>query len=193
MLGVKVRCSMSFPIRAKLTLLVGLPVLLVGLTIPILSDAEHRDLTDAADDHVEDAQRAFVAEVEDDLHRLEAIADTIADARLTVRGLKDGNQSDVLRVLQRFAKFYPRLDFIAAAGDGRVIANLGPSQKLENIREISELSELAEFSAPHILLAHATYQETKDIIEARPVAELTVKGRTEPVVTYALMGLRVEA
>src|SRR5512133_1533683 len=37
--------------------LVGLPVLLVGLTIPILSDAEHRDLADAADDHVEDAQR----------------------------------------------------------------------------------------------------------------------------------------
>src|SRR5512133_243783 len=145
---------MAFSIRAKLTLLAGLPLLLVGLTVPILSEAQHRDLADAADDHVEDAQRAFIAEIADDLHHLEAIADTIVDSRLTMRGLKDANQSAILRVLQRFAKFYPRLDFIVAAADGRVIANIGPSPKVQSLREISEISDLPELPQPHVLLAH---------------------------------------
>lgn len=144
---------MAFSIRAKLTLLVGLPALLLGLTIPILSDAEHRDLADAADDHVEDAERAFVAELEDDLHHLEAIADTIVDSRVIARGLKEGNPADILRVLQRFSKFYPRLDLIAAAPDGRVIASLGPSQKVDNLREIADLSEFETFREPHVLLS----------------------------------------
>lgn len=80
---------MTFSIRAKLMLLVGLPAILLAVAIPVLSKTEHEDLVDAADDHVEDVERAFKAEVTDDLQDLEVVARTIAESRAVHQEVKD--------------------------------------------------------------------------------------------------------
>ncbi len=148
------RESMSFSIRLKLTFLVGLPVILLGAVIPILSDAEHDDLNDAADDHVEGAERAFVGEVADDLQDLEVVARTIADSRAVLRAVADHSADEALTTARRFGQFYPRLDVTIAAKDGRVLGDVGPTQTPANLHEILELAELESFTEPHILLEH---------------------------------------
>jgi adenylate cyclase len=145
---------MAFSIRTKLTLLVGLPVLLVGVTIPILSETEHRDLIDAADDHVEEAQNAFVAEIRDDMQDVASVAQTIAESPLAIGGLKDGDLAEVLRLANQFSRIYPRLDITIAGSDGRVIASVGPTPKVGNLREIPELAQLSVLREPHLLMSH---------------------------------------
>jgi adenylate cyclase len=44
----------------------------------------------------------------------------------------------------------------------------------------------------NILISEHTYELTKDAIEARPVKEITVKGRAQPVMTYEVLGLKGE-
>lgn len=135
-------------------LLVGLPVLVLGVAIPILSDAQHTSLNDAGDDHVEDAERAFIGEVFDDLQDLEVVARAVADAPATIRALSDRANSEGMAAAQLFTRFYPRLDITLAEPDGSVIGDLGPTQTPSNIRQIPELSEHIEQKATHLLLAH---------------------------------------
>ena len=40
-----------------------------------------------------------------------------------------------------------------------------------------------------VLISEDTYELTKHAIEARPVREITVKGRLRPVMTYEVVGL----
>jgi hypothetical protein len=50
---------MSLSIRVKFILLVGVPIVLIGAMMPIVSTVQHHELLDAADDQVEEAERAF--------------------------------------------------------------------------------------------------------------------------------------
>jgi adenylate cyclase len=40
-----------------------------------------------------------------------------------------------------------------------------------------------------VLISEDTYARVRDTIEARPVREITVKGRKAPVMTYEVLGL----
>jgi hypothetical protein len=40
-----------------------------------------------------------------------------------------------------------------------------------------------------ILISERTYQQAQDIIEARPLEPIKVKGKEEPVVVYEVLGL----
>ncbi len=44
----------------------------------------------------------------------------------------------------------------------------------------------------NVLISEDTYELTKHVIEARPVREITVKGRKQPVMTYEVLGLNGE-
>jgi len=145
---------MAFSIRAKLMLLVSLPALLLGVSIPILSHTEHEDLVDAADDHVEAVERAFDAEVKDDLKDLEVVARTIAESQSVQRALADNSAEEALLRARRFARYYPRLDITIAAKDGRVLGDVGPTETPANLHEIAELTNLRPSDEPHLLLQH---------------------------------------
>jgi adenylate cyclase len=144
---------MTFSIRTKLVLLAGLPIILVGVAIPVLVRVQHDDLVDAADDHAEEAERGFVAEIADDLRDLEAIARTIAEARTTARAISDNAPEEALAVARRFSRFHPRLDITLAARDGRVLGDIGPTDTPARLQEIAELSDLTKQSEPHLLTA----------------------------------------
>jgi adenylate cyclase len=45
----------------------------------------------------------------------------------------------------------------------------------------------------HVIISEATYEAAKDMIEARPLGEVKVKGKTRPVVIYELQRLRTIA
>jgi len=63
----------------------------------------------------------------------------------------------------------------------------------DSVNVASRLESHTKSLGVDVLISDATYQETKDIIEARPVEELTVKGRAESVMTYSVIRIRENA
>jgi adenylate cyclase len=131
-------------VRTKLALLVGLPVLLMGLVVPVLGEVHRRELIDAADDHVQAAERSFEAERGDDLADLKLAAQIMAVSLKTKAALQSGDARQALEVAQVFARLYPRLDIILAMPDGRVLGDVGPSDAPKQLQEIPELSGLVK-------------------------------------------------
>ena len=86
---------MSLSIRVKFILLVGVPIVLIGAMMPIVSTVQHRELLDAADDQVQEAERAFWAEMQDDLADLHLAARIIASSEETRRALRVGDPNVV--------------------------------------------------------------------------------------------------
>jgi hypothetical protein len=170
---------MTFSIRAKLMLLVGLPAILLAVAIPILSETEHEDLVDAADDHVEDAERAFKAEVTDDLQDLDVVARTIAESRAVQRAIVDNSPEEALA----------EIAFVGKSGLHFATAHL-PKPVLGQSDVRPALLEQDDRVWVDVLISDVTYQEVKDIVLATPIEELTVEGRAEPVRTYSVTGIR---
>ena len=144
---------MSVSIRAKLALLVVLPLVLLCGALPILSSIQHKELINAADDQVEDAERAFVAEMEDDLADLNLAARIIATHDKTERAMRDGSVKEALDVAKIFASLYPRLDVTLATRDGRVLGDVGPTDTPDHLSKMSGVGALDGNEERHMLLA----------------------------------------
>jgi adenylate cyclase len=134
--------ALSISVRAKLAILVALPVVLMGAAVPLLSSVLRREVADAANDHVRSARRAFQADLEDNLADLELAARVMATAKKTQRALESGEFQHALDVAGVFAKLYPRLDITLALPDGTVIGDVGPTDTPDNITKIPELGPL---------------------------------------------------
>ena len=140
-------------IRAKLALLVVLPLVLLCGALPILSSIQHKELINAADDQVEDAERAFLAEMEDDLADLNLAARIIATHDKTERAMRDGSVKEALDVAKIFASLYPRLDVTLATRDGRVLGDVGPTDTPDHLSKMSGVGALDGNEERHMLLA----------------------------------------
>src|SRR5215831_14006315 len=99
-------------VRAKLTALVALSALIMIATLPILSWLLHRQLVDEVDDRVTEAERAFQAELDDDLSDLTLAARIIASDTDTERAIATGDVKAAEAIGKVFLSVYPEMDIL---------------------------------------------------------------------------------
>src|SRR5579859_5237772 len=129
-------------VRQKLTALVGLSVVVMLSTLPVLSWLLHRQLVDEVDDRVVEAELAFQTELDDDIADLTLASRVTAADSDTARALLSHDASLAKKVGGVFLSVYPNMDLLFVQGDGAVLAQLGCEHPPEHIGGIAEIADV---------------------------------------------------
>jgi adenylate cyclase len=99
-------------VKAKLTALVGLSIVVMLAALPILSWVLHRQMLDEVDDRVVDARKSFLAELDDDLADLTLASRVLAQDEGTRRAIAAHDPVKARAMAATFLAIYPALDVL---------------------------------------------------------------------------------
>jgi adenylate cyclase len=129
-------------VRAKLTALVALSVVVMLAALPVLSWLLHKQLVDEVDDRVTDAENAFQTELDDDLADLTLAGRVLAADGATSRAVQRRDPQRARQLAQVFVDVYPDIDVLVLQPDGHVLAQMGcqhPPDAVDGIPEIADV------------------------------------------------------
>ena len=123
-------------VRAKLTMLVALSIVMMLATLPVLSWLLHRQLIDEVDDRVTEAEKSFREELKDDLSDLSLAARVLASDPATAKALGSSDEKDATKLANLFLGVYPNIDFLFVDAKGKVLADVGCTSPPQQITEL---------------------------------------------------------
>ena len=141
-------------VRAKLTALVLLSVVVMVAALPVLSWLLHRQLVDEVGNRVTDAERAFQSELEDKIANLTLASRVLADDGATVRAIGRRDAVQARHLAEIFVSVYPSDDVLLFEDGGRVLAAVGTEHPPDAIDAIAELGDLAAGKSVSTLIEH---------------------------------------
>ncbi len=141
-------------VRAKLTALVSLSVVVMLAALPVLSWLLHRQLVDEVDDRVTEAEKAFQTELDDDLADLTLASRVLVADGATTKAIQRHDAERARGLAQVFLGVYPDIDVLLVEPDGSVLAQVGCEQPPSHISGIPELSDFAGGKEVEGVVAH---------------------------------------
>jgi adenylate cyclase len=121
-------------VKAKLTALVALSIVVMLAALPLLSWVLHRQMLDEVDDRVVDARKSFLTELDDDLADLTLAARVLAQDEGTRRAVAAHDAVKAREMAATFLAIYPALDVLVFDQTG-LVAQVGCDQP---VRQISQ-------------------------------------------------------
>jgi len=135
-------------VRAKLTALVGLSVVVMLATFPILSWLLHNQLIEEVGDRVEEARKSFDTELDDDISDLTLTVRVMMSDDDAQRALQTKDAATAVKMAQIYASLYPELDIVFGDAEGNVLTQLGvtaPPDRVDSIDELSGMTNGSDF------------------------------------------------
>jgi adenylate cyclase len=99
-------------VKAKLTALVGLSIVVMLAALPILSWLLHTQMLDEVDERVSGAKKAFLAELDDDLSDLTLASRVLGQDEGTRHALAKHDEARARHLAETFLAVYPELDVL---------------------------------------------------------------------------------
>jgi adenylate cyclase len=131
-------------VRAKLTALVSLSVVVMLAALPVLSWLLHRQLVDEVDDRVTDAERAFQTELDDDLSDLTLASRILSADGATARAITGRNADRAQQLAHVFVDVYPNIDVLLVQDDGKVLAQVGCDHPPSDVLAVPEMAAVVK-------------------------------------------------
>ena len=119
-------------VKAKLTALVGLSIVVMLAALPILSWSMHRQMLDEVDDRVVDARRSFLTELDDDLADLSLAAEVLAQDEGTRHAIAAHDVAKARKMASTFLVVYPALDVLLFDRAG-LLAQVGCESPVQQV------------------------------------------------------------
>jgi adenylate cyclase len=149
-------------VRAKLTALVSLSVVVMLAALPALSWVLHKQLVEEADDRVSDAENAFQTELDDDLADLTLSARVLAADHSTATAVRHKSAGRAQQLARTFIDVYPDIDILVVEPDGRVLTQVGCEHPPDRVDEIPEIAEVLQGKELHAVVAHGCESPTSN-------------------------------
>jgi adenylate cyclase len=158
-------------VRAKLTALVSLSVVVMLAALPVLSWLLHRQLVDEVDDRVTEAERAFQTELDDDIADLALASRVIAADGATARALREHDAPGAKALANLFIGVYPNIDILLIDPQGFVLAQVGCDTPPDRVAPGSELADASAGKSFSGVIEHGCESPTASAPPAYVIGE----------------------
>jgi adenylate cyclase len=149
-------------VRAKLTMLVALSIVVMLAMLPVLSWLLHKQLLDEVDGRVVNGQKSFDAELTDDLSDLTIASRVITNVPETELALRTGDTKAAHDLAEMFLKVYPDVDILFADKKGAIVAQVGCNSPPTNLSSVAAFANVLKGVAFQGVIEHGCERSDTD-------------------------------